>query len=90
MCKAIVTLPALQTVPGLTAGMIEVMNITGKLIVQNEDEYVEAVFDLVKNEQYRKRIEREICQNHDLLYNQKQVVDEWELAFERVLKNLNI
>lgn len=89
LCKAVVTLPSVQSVPKLTAGMIKMMNITSKLIAANEDEYVEVVIRLLENEEYRKSVETQICENDHLLYSQKPVVDEWESVFRRVVKNLD-
>ena len=86
-CKSIVTLPSSQSVPQLTSGMLKAMNLTKNLLVNNVDEYVDSVIRLISNKTLRLELEKKICERSHVLYNQKNVVDEWEFLFQRLMMN---
>lgn len=79
-CKAVVTLPSLQTVPKLTSGMIRVMNMTETLIGNTVEEFVEITISLLDNN-HRKNVEKKVCERQHLLHSQHNVVEEWENLF---------
>jgi predicted O-linked N-acetylglucosamine transferase (SPINDLY family) len=87
VCKAVVTYPAGQTVPQLTAGMIRKMNdtkLSEALIGSTLDETLEKVLRLGNDEGHRRDVEKRLCEKNGVLYDSKEVVFEWETLLNKV------
>ena len=84
-CKAVVTLPSLQSVPALTAGMIRKMGLMDALIAKSRDHFIQIAKNLISNNSsFRNDIENKICKQNYLLYEQQNVVHEWETLFRKL------
>ena len=76
-CTPVVTAPALQTVPQLTAGMYRRMGWT-PLIAGNVSDYVDIAFELASNATAQRHARESICARTPLLYEEAATKDEWE------------
>lgn len=87
VCTPVLTLPALQTVPGLTAGMyLSLPPAIGEaLIASHIDDYVEKALNLLQNPSNALNLRRLLCGSVDALFEQQQSVSEWERFLQRLV-----
>jgi len=94
VCKLVVTLPSLQTVPQLTAGMYRHMRLNDDLVLTDIDTYVEAASRLAHNVSEREALENNLCNiSRDPLlgvFQSEAAVHEWASFLERVSRSLEI
>ena len=82
-CKAVLTLPSHQSVSRLTGGMVKRMKLEKFLLATDiGDLIVKAKELLVDN--HRANIESQICEKNKHLFQQNDVIDEWEAFLQRV------
>ena len=76
LCKAVVTMPARQTVLTVTAGLYHHMGLR-ELVTTSKRDFVETAHRLIINKRYRERVERDICDKNSVLFNAHDSVEEW-------------
>ena len=98
MCTPVITLPARQTVPALTAGMISVMFGTdadeaskADYIHSNEHSYIDSAIKFLTNTTFALDARKTVCSRVDVLYDQgtaaQETVTEWANFLEIVRSN---
>ena len=75
-CRAVVTLPARQSVPRLAAGMLPRARVP-ELIARDEAEYVAIARRLRRDGAWRRSIEARLCAARGALFANHSAVDEW-------------
>eukprot|EP00957_Ditylum_brightwellii_P205171 15342652-Ditylum_brightwellii.AAC.1 len=80
-CKAVVTLPTNQSVPRLTAGMVQKMGMDHVLTADSIEDYLNKSKKLL-DINYRTEVEKEICLRRKHVYDQMDAVREWENLFK--------
>ena len=76
LCKAVVTMPAQQTVLTIAAGLYRRMGLR-ELVATSKRDFVETAHRLLINKRYRKGVERDICDRNGVLFDDEASVDEW-------------
>ena len=74
----VVTLPDKQTVIQLTAGFYKYMNVMD-CVTTSIDDYVKISYKLATESTFRESIKLKILKHHDLLYEDKKSVEDWEI-----------
>ena len=82
-CRAVVTLPARQSVPRLAAGMLQRARVP-ELIARDEAEYVAIARRLRRDGAWRRSIEARLCAARGALFANHSAVDEWARFLLRV------
>ena len=99
LCKPVVTFPGRQAnVPHLTAGIIRRMEnefLNHMLVLEEEEEeeeemgvenFVEMCDTIAASGRLKKRMKRELCGSNKVLYENMEVVREWEAMLTNVMK----
>ena len=83
VCTPVLTLPDLQTVPALAAGMLQEIGLQSSgLIAHSPEEYIDTATHLLGGEYSEvadelRNLRENICREHDKLYSNQKAVEEW-------------
>ena len=77
LCKPVVTLPGTQTVPHLTAGMLQAMGIES-LTASDEDDFADIAYRIRSNASWASELAGRICDTNEVLYDNKAAFSEWQ------------
>ena len=86
--KVIVTQPSIMINGRFTSGFYKKMNLE-KLICCDKRQYTDFAVKLGLNKKYREKIEKQIVEKKDCLFEDKETIDEWKDDMIKIYNNFH-
>jgi predicted O-linked N-acetylglucosamine transferase (SPINDLY family) len=85
--KVIITEPSKMINGRFTSGFYKKMNLEN-IICQNKKEYINLAIKVGLDKEYRKTLEEQIKNRKDILFNDKESLNEWENILIKLIENI--
>lgn len=87
VCTPVITYPAAQSVPGLSAGMLRYMNdkyLTNLLVVRSSEQYIYTALSLLSSASESQAVRRKLCGKVYKIFEDQSSVNEWSRLLRSV------